>query len=108
MTQATTAEAGSAVYPIPAPENDSRFTFGLISDIGTVLAEHGYPPIRTGTDFVRLQQALFGFLYTLTPAALADAGASPQPATPACPGTPAEPAEVGTSPHPFVTTGRHA
>ena len=50
-----------------------------------VLAEHGYPPIRTGFDFVRLQQALFGFLYTLTPDGPA---ASSLPSTLVDPGTP--------------------
>ncbi|GAA1586843.1 hypothetical protein [Actinoplanes couchii] len=72
----------SAVYPMPAPDDDARFTLGLTLDIGKVLAAHGYPPIRSGTDHVRLQSALFGFLYTLTPAAspllypLADPGTS--------------------------------
>jgi hypothetical protein len=67
--------AGSAtptepvLYPMPAPGDDARFTFGLAIDVAKVLAEHGYPPIRSGADFVRLQSALFGFLYTLTPAA---------------------------------------
>ncbi|WP_433793064.1 hypothetical protein [Actinoplanes sp. CA-252034] len=58
-----------AVYPMPAPANDTRFTFGLTTDVGKVLAAHGYPPIRSGADYVRLQSTLFGFLYTFTPAA---------------------------------------
>lgn len=51
-------------YPIrPQPEDDPRFTFGLTKDVADVLAEHGYPPITDGMDFVELQQALFRFLY---------------------------------------------
>lgn len=61
--------AESAVYPMPAPADDARFTVGLTIDVGKVLAAHGYPPIRSGADYVRLQSALFDFLYTLTPAA---------------------------------------
>lgn len=54
-----------AVYPIPRPASgdDSRFTFGMIRDVAKVLAEHGYPPADSGPDHVRLQQALFGFIY---------------------------------------------
>lgn len=99
---ATTAGPEHGVYPMPAPGHDSRFTFGLISDVGKALAAHGYPPIRTCTDHVRLQQALFDFLYTLTPAGPAAAGLSPLPTTPADPGTPGEPAGADTSPHPFL------
>jgi hypothetical protein len=69
---------------MPAPGHDSRFTAGLTIDVGKVLAEHGYPPIRTGPDYVRLQQALFGFLYTLAPA---DPAASSLPTAHADPGT---------------------
>lgn len=54
-------------YPIPAPDEDSRFTFGLILEVADVLAAHGYPKITSGDDFVELQQALFRFLYTTTP-----------------------------------------
>ena len=72
----------SAVYPMPAPDDDSRFTFGLTVDVGKVLAEHGYPPIRTGADYVRLRQALFGFLYALTPAASSLLSIPVDPGTP--------------------------
>ena len=50
-------------YPLPRPDNDPRFTFGFIRDVAKVLDEHGYPPVIDGADHVRLQQALFGFLY---------------------------------------------
>lgn len=51
-------------YPIrPRPADDIRFTRGLAFDVAQVLAEHGYPPITSGRDFLELQQALFGFLY---------------------------------------------
>lgn len=50
-------------YPLPRPADDPQFTFGLIRDVALVLAVHGYPPVDVGADHVRLQQALFGFLY---------------------------------------------
>lgn len=52
-------------YPIPRPtiDRDSRFTKGLAFDVADVLARHGYPPLRTGADLVRLQQALFTLIY---------------------------------------------
>lgn len=53
----------NAKYPLPRPENDPRFTFGLVRDVAQVLASHGYPPVESSADHVRLQQALFGFLY---------------------------------------------
>lgn len=53
-----------AVYPLPALDDDGRFTFGLVRDLAAVLAEHGYPPITSGLDHLRLRQALFRFLYT--------------------------------------------
>lgn len=56
-------------YPMPAPENDPRFTFGLLNDTAEVLKRHGYPKL-TGLDLVELRQVLFGFL---------DRSASPQP-----------------------------
>lgn len=55
--------ADARIYPLPAPYDDARFSFGLTSDVAKVLAQHGYPPIATGGDFIALQQALFGFLY---------------------------------------------
>ncbi|ARQ69736.1 hypothetical protein [Streptomyces marincola] len=52
-------------YPIqPQPEDDARFTLGLVLDVADVLEKHGYPPIASGRDFVELQLALFRFLYT--------------------------------------------
>ncbi|MGW4520129.1 hypothetical protein [Amycolatopsis sp. NPDC004378] len=52
-------------YPLPQPENDSRFTIGLVLDVADVLTRHGYPPLSGGgDDHVQLQQALFRFLYT--------------------------------------------
>jgi hypothetical protein len=52
-------------YPLPRPASgdDHRFTLGLGYDTAQVLAAHGYPPITTGADFTRLQQALFTFIY---------------------------------------------
>ncbi|WP_181785604.1 hypothetical protein [Streptomyces phytophilus] len=51
-------------YPIPPqPDDDPRFSFGLIWDVARLLEQHGYPPID-GDDFVDLRQALYRFLYT--------------------------------------------
>lgn len=50
-------------YPLPQSENDLRFTFGLMRDVGKVLESHGFPPLRNGCDMVDLQQALFAFVY---------------------------------------------
>ena len=55
--------SGQRVYPMPAPEDDPRFTIGLVLDVAKVLEQHGYPPVRAGLDIVDLQQALFRFLY---------------------------------------------
>ena len=52
-----------SIYPLRPPEDDPRFNFGLTSDVSKVLEAAGYPPIKSGADFVRLQQALFGFIY---------------------------------------------
>ncbi|MDK1474933.1 hypothetical protein QNO07_16135 [Streptomyces sp. 549] len=55
-------------YPIrPLPDDDARFTFGLIRDVAEVLAAHGFPPVTSGLDHVDLQQALFRFLYSDRP-----------------------------------------
>jgi hypothetical protein len=52
-------------YPIrPQPDDDPRFTRGLALDVAKILEQHGYPPVRNGRDFLELQQALYGFLYT--------------------------------------------
>jgi hypothetical protein len=52
-------------YPLPRPRIrvDGRFTIGLVLDVADVLARHGYPRPRCGTDLVRLQQALFATIY---------------------------------------------
>ena len=50
-------------YPLVLTDADHRFTFGLVHDVGEVLAGHGYPPLVAGGDLVELQQALFRFLY---------------------------------------------
>jgi hypothetical protein len=49
--------------PTPPAGDDARFTFGLLRDVTEVLAAHGYPPVRTGVDLVRFQQALFTAIY---------------------------------------------
>lgn len=52
------------VYPMLLPSfDDPRFSHGLIIDVATVLEAAGYPAVR-GVDFVDLQGALFGFLYS--------------------------------------------
>ena len=54
----------AAGYPIDRPErDDDRFTIGLAIDVAAVLTRHGYPPITTAVDLVRLQQALFTLIY---------------------------------------------
>lgn len=51
-------------YPVPPPgDSDPRFSYGLLIDVAKVLAAHGLPAVRSGTDMVQLQQALFGFIY---------------------------------------------
>ena len=62
----TTPASGPApAYPIPRPpaDTDHRFSLGLVLDVAAVLADHGYPPITTGTDLLRLQQSLFTTIY---------------------------------------------
>lgn len=49
-------------YPLPRPDEDPRFTFGLAIDVARALTDHGYPELD-GADIVRLQLALLGFLY---------------------------------------------
>ena len=64
MSAATTPDAPLVrTYPLPAPDNDPRFTFGLIHEIAKTLESHGYPAL-TGMDAVDLMQALFRLLYT--------------------------------------------
>jgi hypothetical protein len=50
-------------YPLVPADSDQRFTFGLVHDVAVVLAEHGFPSVVAGGDWVELQQALFGFIY---------------------------------------------
>jgi hypothetical protein len=51
-------------YPISRPDStDRRFTVGLALDVAAVLAHHGYPPLSTGADLIRLQRALFTLIY---------------------------------------------
>jgi hypothetical protein len=86
MTTAPTSTNPGPVYPMPAPADDARFTVGLTLNVGKVLAKHGFPPIESAADYVRLQQALFEFLYTLPSTGPA---ASSLPTPLADPGTPA-------------------
>ncbi|MEV0899261.1 hypothetical protein [Actinoplanes sp. NPDC049802] len=52
------------LFPItPKPALDRRFNFGLTHDVAKVLAEHGFGKIANGDDFMRLQTALYTFLY---------------------------------------------
>jgi hypothetical protein len=53
------------LYPMPAPDDDPRFTYGLLADAVKVLERHGYPRPTSGGDLTALQTALFGFLYDL-------------------------------------------
>jgi hypothetical protein len=50
-------------YPLPRPDDDPRFTYGLVFDIGRALERHGFPPVQHGDDIVALMSALFGFIY---------------------------------------------
>jgi hypothetical protein len=62
MTDNATAPA--PVYPVELLDpDDARFTFGLLHDVVTAVAAHGYPPVTTGADLVRFQQALFTAIY---------------------------------------------
>jgi hypothetical protein len=54
------------IYPLPRPDADPRFTFGLLIDVLDVLETHGYPRPAAGGDLIELQQALFRFLYETT------------------------------------------
>ncbi|NIH87513.1 hypothetical protein [Amycolatopsis granulosa] len=53
-------------YPVDPKEDDRepRFTFSLIHDVADLLACKGYPKVESSQDFVRLQQALYEFLYS--------------------------------------------
>lgn len=66
-TNDTTTPALERNYPLPAPESDPRFTFGLLYEVAKTIEAHGYPPL-TGRDVVELQVALLGVLYAPTAA----------------------------------------
>jgi hypothetical protein len=71
MDTTTTAPVPVPVpaYPIAAPAtgDDARFCLGLALDVAQVLHRYGYPPVRTGADLVRVQQALFTLIYQEAP-----------------------------------------
>lgn len=52
-------------YPIARPTDgtDARFTIGMVLDVGSILTARGYPPLSP-RDLVRLQQAIFDFIYS--------------------------------------------
>jgi hypothetical protein len=50
-------------YPIAQPDDDHRFCYGLGIDVGEVLAQYGYPPVRTGKDLGHIMNALFRLIY---------------------------------------------
>lgn len=50
-------------YPIPAPEDDPRFTFGFTLELAQVIERHGFPKL-TGPDLVQLQMAMYRMIYT--------------------------------------------
>jgi hypothetical protein len=62
-------DAAVPAYPISRPDGtaDGRFTLGLALDVAAVLARHGFPPITTGADLLRVQQALFTLIYQEKP-----------------------------------------
>lgn len=52
-------------YPAARLEDgvDPRFTGHLVTDVAEVLTRHGWPPVITGEDFLRLHSALFQMIY---------------------------------------------
>lgn len=60
---ATPSDTGEPVYPLPAPPDDGRFTYGLVIDVAAALVKHGYPAATSGNDLAALMQALHTFLY---------------------------------------------
>lgn len=62
-------DTSTPAYPLPRPKHgdDARFSLGLALDIAAIPARHGYPPVATGRDVLRLHQALFAFIYQETP-----------------------------------------
>ncbi|MER5814276.1 hypothetical protein [Streptomyces californicus] len=70
MAPDSTPAAAGRVYPItPPPDDDARFTAGLVLDVADVLTQHGYPRPVSGLDWVELKMALFRFLYGMGGAA---------------------------------------
>jgi hypothetical protein len=62
--ESTTPASRRPAYPLRRPaSDDQRFTVELVMDISDVLAAHGYPPIATGNDLLRWQNALFTIIY---------------------------------------------
>jgi hypothetical protein len=62
-TPVATAERDrERVYPMVRKSNDSRFTFGLMFEVVSVLERHGYPR-PADMDYVDLQHDLFACLY---------------------------------------------
>jgi len=57
------AGPGQRCYPLPRPDDDPRFCFGLAYDIAKVLAAYGYPAITSSGDLLHLQQHLFHAIY---------------------------------------------
>jgi hypothetical protein len=56
------------------PDDDPRFTFGLVLDVVDAFEDHGYPKVTDGGQLVTLQAALFGFLYGTGGPGLDDSG----------------------------------
>lgn len=50
-------------YPIPRPDRDPRFTWGLTDEIRDLLIRHGYPEAFSGLDLAELNLAVSTFLY---------------------------------------------
>jgi hypothetical protein len=64
MDTTTTPAGRRPAYPLRRLASDeARFTVGLVYDISQVLVAHGYPPIVTGADLLRWQNALFDIIY---------------------------------------------
>lgn len=54
-------------YPLDVTTagNDTRFTLDLTLQVADILTRHGYPPLDSGDDVVRLQHYLFRMIYDL-------------------------------------------
>lgn len=51
------------IYPLPQLDDDPRFNAGLLFDVARLLRDRGDPMPHSGRDLIRLQTALFDFLY---------------------------------------------